>query len=79
LVGFNTRYSDLISFRFGGLSAQPNPRFSGSINVVGWVDQVPQLQGVTMMVLARPITGHAWPQNRQEANKLIEEMKAMQS
>jgi len=32
-----------------------------------------------MMALARRITGHPWRQNRQEANKLIEEVKAMQS
>lgn len=30
-----------------------------------------------MMALARRITGHPWPQNRDEANKLIEGMKAM--
>lgn len=30
-----------------------------------------------MMALARRITGHPWPQNRAEANKLIEGMKAM--
>ena len=32
-----------------------------------------------MMALVRRITGHPWPQNRQEANKLIEGMKAMYS
>ena len=30
-----------------------------------------------MMALARRITGHPWPQNREEANKLIEGVKAM--
>lgn len=30
-----------------------------------------------MMALARRITGHPWPQTREEANKLIEGMKAM--
>lgn len=30
-----------------------------------------------MLALARRITGHPWPQNREEANKLIEGMKAM--
>ena len=32
-----------------------------------------------MMGLCRRITGHPWPQNREEANKLIEGMKAMQA
>lgn len=32
-----------------------------------------------MMHLARRITGHPWPQNRDEANKLIEGLKAMRA
>ncbi len=32
-----------------------------------------------MMNLARRITGHPWPQNREEANKLIEGLKAMRA
>jgi hypothetical protein len=32
-----------------------------------------------MMALSRRITGHAWPQNREEANKLIEGLKAMKA
>lgn len=32
-----------------------------------------------MMQLARRITGHPWPQNRGEANKLIEGLKAMRA
>lgn len=32
-----------------------------------------------MMALARRIIGHPWPQNREEANKLIEGMKAMKA
>lgn len=42
-------------------------------------DALGVLPGHGMMALARRITGHSWPQNRAEANKLIEGLKAMQA